>query len=271
MFCRLISDLNDFFIKFICIRYSYFLYLILRIKVITLRFSMIYKILPAVLFFLMSFNSIETRSDYSKAAVPTIKTNFEEKIDLVYSQLKSNHFALPNLKSFSNAMRGFYLLKAKGLIQKDILTIVDFSLSANVKRLWVIDLSTNTILFNSLVAHGRNTGAEFATSFSNNTSSFKSCLGFFATGEIYKGKHGISLKLDGLEKGINDHARERAVVIHGADYVSESFVRNNKRLGRSLGCPAIPVQLSVEIINTIRDKSCLYIYHPSRDHVAYSS
>ena len=105
-----------------------------------------------------------------------------------------------------------------------------------------------------------------STSFSNNASSFKSSLGFYATGEIYMGKHGESLKLDGLEKGVNDKARERGVVMHAADYVSNSFIKNNKRLGRSQGCPAIPVELSAEISNTIKNKSCLFIYHPSRNY-----
>ena len=150
------------------------------------------------------------------------------------------------------------------------MTLVDFSLSSNTKRLWVIDLTTNTVLFNSLVAHGRNTGEEFATSFSNDASSFKSSLGFYLTGEIYQGKHGKSLKLDGLEKGVNDKARERGVVMHAADYVSETFIKSNKRLGRSQGCPAIPVELTAEIINTIKNKSCLFIYHPSRNYTDVS-
>ena len=136
-------------------------------------------------------------------------------------------------------------------------------MSSNTKRLWIIDLSTNTVLYNSLVAHGRNTGNEFATAFSNASESYKSSLGFYATGEVYQGKHGLSLRLDGLEQGVNDNARARAVVMHGADYVAESFIKNNSRLGRSLGCPAIPMNMTKEIINTIKDKSCLYIYHPS--------
>ena len=172
-------------------------------------------------------------------------------------------FRSPNLKSFSQALKGFYTLKEKGLIQKNILTLVDFSLSSNFKRLWVIDLTTNTILFQSLVAHGRNTGDEFANSFSNSQKSFKSSLGFYATGETYSGKHGMSLRLDGLEKGINSNARARGVVMHAANYVSNSFIKCNKRLGRSEGCPAIPVELSKEIINTIKNKSCLFIYFPS--------
>ncbi|WP_418264858.1 murein L,D-transpeptidase catalytic domain family protein [Flavobacterium faecale] len=183
----------------------------------------------------------------------------------VYESLQSSKFDLPKFEIFTKALNGFYLLKEKGLIQKNILTLIDFSLSSNTQRLWVIDLDHNVILFNSLVAHGRNSGDEFAASFSNTPESFKSSLGFYATAEIYTGKHGKSLRLDGLEKGVNDNARERAVVMHGASYVSKSFIANNRRLGRSLGCPAIPVELTNEIIQTIKDKSCLFIYHPSNN------
>ena len=192
------------------------------------------------------------------------------KVKSIYNSLNARNFDLPQFESFANALTGFYQLKEKGLFEKDILTIVDFSLSSNVKRLWVIDLSTNTILFNTLVAHGKNTGEEFATNFSNQAESFKSSLGFYATAEVYNGKHGMSLKLDGLEKGVNDNARERAVVIHGADYVSESFIKGNKRLGRSQGCPAIPVEMNEKIISSIKNKSCLYIYHSSINHQSFS-
>ncbi|MFT6749291.1 MAG: hypothetical protein ACJAQ1_001228, partial [Flavobacterium sp.] len=92
-------------------------------------------------------------------------------------------------------------------------------------------------------------------------------LGFYVTGETYIGSHGLSLKLDGMEAGINDNARKRAIVIHGADYVSQSFIANNNRLGRSFGCPAIPVKQTKEIIQTIKNKSCLFIYHPSNEYL----
>lgn len=227
---------------------------------------MIYNIIPLIVVFLMSFSSNKIEKNVPKlTAFVTEKSAFEMKAEHIYSNLYANNLTLPNLESFSLALAGFYDLKDKGLISKDILTLVDFSLSSNVKRLWVIDLVNNTILYNSLVAHGRNTGEEFANSFSNDDSSFKSSLGFYATGEIYNGKHGPSLRLDGLEKGVNDHARARGVVVHGADYVSENFIKGNKRLGRSQGCPALPVELTQEIILAIKDKSCLFIYHPSRN------
>ncbi|GAA3766198.1 murein L,D-transpeptidase catalytic domain family protein [Flavobacterium ginsengiterrae] len=237
---------------------------------------MIYKIYPLLVFLLLSFGKDSKNTPDLKTAatrsIAKVETNLsvEAKIENVYNTLNANNYKLPELKTFSEAMKGFYLLKERGIVQKNILTLIDFSLSANTKRLWVIDMTTNTVLFNSLVAHGRNTGEEFATAFSNLNSSFKSSLGFYATGEIYQGKHGASLRLDGLERGLNDNARQRGVVMHGADYVSESFIRDHKRLGRSQGCPAVPVELTDEIIETIKDKSCLYIYHPSRSFMMES-
>ena len=228
---------------------------------------MVAQFLTITLFLFSSFvshlNANPTSTKF-KSFLFSKKTNLvtESTAIALYSDLQTNQYELPKLASFTQALKGFYKLKEKGIIKKDILTLIDFSLSSNVRRLWVIDLASKTILFQSLVAHGRNTGEEFANSFSNAAQSFKSSLGFYATGEVYNGKHGLSLRLDGLEKGINDNARNRGVVMHAADYVSNSFVKNNKRLGRSQGCPAVPVALSKEIISAIKDKSCLFIYHP---------
>lgn len=225
-----------------------------------------YKFLP--LFFIVlltSFTNLPSKKNPEKISVKTETTAVLENVS-IYNQLDANSYVLPSFDCFNLALDGFHLLKAKGLVQKNILTLVDFSLSSNVKRLWVIDLDKKIILFQTLVAHGRNTGEEFARQFSNQAESFQSSVGFYATGEIYDGKHGMSLKLDGLEKGLNDKARERAVVVHGADYVSESFIKQNKRLGRSQGCPALPVEMNAKIINVIKNKSCLFIYHPSATH-----
>ena len=226
---------------------------------------MIYRILPIFFLFFSSFSSNNKVVSTKTKILTEVKTNLtaEAKAVSLYNSLDSNNLSLPKLDSFTQALKGFYALQTKGTIKKNILTLIDFSLSSNTKRLWIIDLSTKTILYNSLVAHGRNTGNEFANSFSNAAESYKSSLGFYATGEVYQGKHGLSLRLDGLERGVNDNARSRAVVMHGADYVAETFIQNNTRLGRSLGCPAIPMKMTKEIINTIKDKSCLYIYHPS--------
>jgi len=224
-----------------------------------------YKFFP--LFFvvlLMSFTSIPSKTNSLKFD-DLAETSSASRYASIYNELDANSFTLPNFNCFTLAMNGFQKLKERGIIQKNILTLVDFSLSSNKKRLWVIDLDRGKVLFQTLVAHGRNTGEEFASNFSNKAESYQSSIGFYATGEIYNGKHGLSLKLDGLEKGLNDKARDRAVVIHGADYVSESFIRQNKRLGRSQGCPAIPVEMNEKIISVIKNKSCLFLYHPSKN------
>jgi len=225
---------------------------------------MTYKFFTVFLFFLFSFSTNKTTTP-SKLPLPLVsKTeNISAEIVSVYNNLDANNFVLPKLESFRKAMVGYSEMKKKGFFKKDILTLIDFSLSSNVKRLWVIDLSTNTIVINSLVAHGRNTGDEFAKRFSNAAESFKSSLGLYVTGEIYNGKHGKSLKLDGLEKGINDNARSRGIVMHAADYVSSFFIKAHNRLGRSQGCPALPAEFTSKIINKIKDKSCLYIYFPT--------
>ncbi len=187
----------------------------------------------------------------------------EEPADLVYRDLEKCTAALPSSACFKAAANGFFQLRAQGIITRDILAIADFSLSSNTRRLWVVNMNTHEVLYHTWVAHGRNTGDEFAQSFSNDAESNKSSLGFYATGTVYNGKHGISLRLNGLEKGVNDRALQRAVVMHGADYVSEDFIRKHTRLGRSLGCPAIPNDMVKPLIEALRDGSCLYIYHPS--------
>lgn len=228
---------------------------------------MIYKIFPIVSLFLLSLtvnNIKDTNLTNPELITSTAKSAFDTKAESIYSSIDANNFAMPAIESFKNALEGFYALKDKGIVKKDILTLVDFGLSSKVKRLWVIDLSTNTILFNSLVAHGKNSGDDYANVFSNKNESFKSSLGFYITGEVYNGKHGMSMRLDGQESGVNSNARSRSIVMHGADYVSDWFIKGHNRLGRSQGCPAIPMELTPEIINTLKDGSCLYIYHPTR-------
>ncbi len=172
---------------------------------------------------------------------------------------------------FDNAVKGYnYLLEKKLLKNTQILTIVDYSKPSSQKRLFVIDMSNGQVLFNTLVAHGRNSGYDYATDFSNKESSHKTSLGFFVTLNTYNGGNGYSLKLQGCEKGINDKALERAIVIHGADYVTERFAQNNGYLGRSHGCPAVPEKISKKIIDVIKNGSCLFLYHPTKKYTAVS-
>jgi hypothetical protein len=146
------------------------------------------------------------------------------------------------------------------LYKKNLVTIIDFSKPSTEKRFFVIDLENKRLIYKCFVAHGKNSGDNYAKSFSNQPGSLKSSLGFFLTAETYYGDHGYSLRLEGLEKSINDNARAREIVIHGAEYVSEEFIKKFGRLGRSWGCPALPVEISKEIIDKISGGSCLFIY-----------
>ena len=150
------------------------------------------------------------------------------------------------------------------------LTVIDYSRPSVEPRLWVFDMTTGELLFKELVAHGRNTGENLATSFSDAMNSHQSSLGLFVTRDTYVGTNGYSLRLDGLEPGFNSHARERAIVMHGAPYVSEGFVKANGRLGRSWGCPAVRQEVAKKIINTVRGGSALFAYYPEKRWLATS-
>ena len=221
---------------------------------------MIYRILPLILFCVFSFkplnttenNKNEVKSTDPKLIAANAKATFEAKSKSFYTVIDANGFSLPTFESFIAAFEGYEQLKQQGKIENEILTIVDFSLSSSQERMWVIDMKTQKVILKSLVSHGRNSGSEFATDFSNANESFKSSLGFYVTGETYTGKHGLSLRLDGMEYGINDNARNRAVVVHGADYVSKSFIRNTGRLGRSQGCPAVSYEVHKELFEKLR-------------------
>lgn len=165
---------------------------------------------------------------------------------------------------FLLAYAQFSELQEQGLLQNDsLLTLIDFDKPSSEERLFIVDIKNKLVLKKTLVAHGMNSGLVSANDFSNRINSHKSSLGMYLTDDVYYGKHGYSLRLNGLEKGINDNARERAIVMHGANYVSESYLQKNGRLGRSFGCPALSYSESEDIINLIKNKSCLFIYHSS--------
>ena len=168
---------------------------------------------------------------------------------------------------FANAMES---LDEMDYPNENILSIIDFSKPSTEKRLFILDLKNQKLVHHTLVAHGKNTGLNVASSFSNRKGSNQSSLGLYRTAESYHGKHGYSLRLDGLEKGFNDNARSRAVVIHSAWYVSENFIKKHGRLGRSFGCPALPADQSKEIIDLIKDGTCLYIYAKNEDYLKNS-
>jgi L,D-transpeptidase catalytic domain len=148
------------------------------------------------------------------------------------------------------------------LLDADTLTVIDYSRPSTEPRLFVLDLAQRTLLHQALVAHGRGSGENFATSFSNQPGSLQSSLGLFVTLATYTGRHGPSLRLLGLEPGVNDHAEARAIVMHGASYVSEAFAALHGRIGRSLGCPALPLDIAPRVIDAIRGGSALFAYYP---------
>ena len=191
--------------------------------------------------------------------------------EAIYQELSFSD-AMLSQDVFEKAFKGFENLKKAGKLSADshLLTVCDFSKSSNTKRLWVIDTDLKKVLFTSLVAHGMGTGDEFAEHFSNTESSHQSSLGFYVTESTYDGSNGYSLKLLGMDKGFNDAALARAIVMHGADYVSADFARLHKRIGRSWGCPAVPRELASPIINTIKNQNCLFIYYPDANYLASS-
>lgn len=241
------------------------------------------KILLALLsatFFMTSFYKLnvqpENQNGYSKTIIKdsnvkkkTLDAKISE-IEEIYSTLNFESINKLDSAVFAKALTGFNNLKKAGKLSPDasLLSICDFSLSSTQKRLWVIDLHERKILFNSLVAHGKNTGEEFAQKFSNRESSYQSSLGFYITQSTYNGNNGFSLKLKGMDPGFNDAALQRAIVMHGADYVSEEFIKSQHRIGRSWGCPAVPTSLAKPIINTIKENSCLFIYYPDENYLS---
>jgi hypothetical protein len=174
-------------------------------------------------------------------------------------------------EAFDLAVKGYNNMSKKRLLRnKNIITVIDFSKPSDQKRLYVIDLKKNKLVLQSLVAHGRNSGLEYATSFSNETDSHKSSLGFYVTMGTYNGDHGYALKLKGCEKGFNNNAYNRAIVVHGSEYVTDEFLKSNGFLGRSFGCPALPEKSTKKIIDVIKNGSCFFIYYPAKKYLLAS-
>jgi len=188
----------------------------------------------------------------------------------VYDALKLANIGLSRY-AFDYAVKGYNFLHSSGKLKNDqIISIVDFSQVSSKKRLYVIDLKNKKVLFNTYVSHGRNSGREMANEFSNEPESNKSSLGFYVTGDTYMGKHGFSMRLFGEERGINDNANNRAIVMHCAPYVSESAIKMQGFIGRSLGCPALPENVYKPIIDKIKNGSCLFLYSPDKYYAAHS-
>lgn len=173
-------------------------------------------------------------------------------------------------EAFDFAIAGYQkLLSEERIDNAEYLTIIDFSQSSRKKRFYLINIEDKKLVENTFVAHGKNSGVDEAKSFSNIHESNQSSLGFYLTKATYTGKHGLSLRLSGLEKGFNDNAEARAIVVHGADYVNAGRV-NGAFMGRSLGCPALPQEISSEVISKIKDGSLLFVYYPQTEYIKRS-
>lgn len=207
---------------------------------------------------------VEETYTYEKKA-----TAFTEHVTNLYQETDLQQKGL-SLDVFQKAFIGFQNLKQNGLVApgKAILTVIDFTKPSREKRMWVIDLNQKKVLFNTLVSHGKNTGNVKAEKFSNVPNSNMSSLGFYVTDKTYYGKHGLSLKLQGMDKGFNTNAMKRAIVVHGADYATENFIKQYGRLGRSLGCPALPSEISKEVINVIKDETVLFVHHKEQSYTS---
>ncbi|WP_246197608.1 murein L,D-transpeptidase catalytic domain family protein [Chitinophaga agrisoli] len=189
---------------------------------------------------------------------------------MLYDSLQLGTLGL-STDAFMYGIQGFQRLLNAGRLQNDsVLAIVDFSLPSSQKRLFVIDVRNSKLLFNTLVSHGRNSGKLNAVKFSNKLNSNMSSLGFYITDNTYIGEHGLSLRLQGAEKSINDNAMRRGIVMHGASYVDESFVDNQGYIGRSLGCPAIPEEVKEDVITALKNGACLFIYSANPNYIAHS-
>ena len=194
----------------------------------------------------------------------------DQKISKIYEEIGLENCL--DWDIFKISMIGLSRLQKNNVIPNNsIITIIDYSKPSTEERFFVLDLQNNKILYSCLVAHGKNSGWDKAKDFSNQSGSFKSCLGFFLTSDTYYGKHGYSLKLKGLESTFNDKAEDRTIVIHKASYVSQEFIAINGRLGRSWGCPALPVEIAVKIINEIKNGTCLFIYANNSDYLLKST
>ncbi len=238
-----------------------------------------YRILTVVGVLIFSFafsstaeidNSKDSKITYKPTSEPVEEKSPKAKIADLYDTFVDINSTMPNLSVFEKAIAGYTKLEEEGKVSNSLLTVIDFDLSSKKKRMWILNMDTKKVVFNTYVAHGKNTGVEFAENFSNTPESLQSSLGFYVTGETYYGKNGLSLFIDGMEKGFNTNARKRYVVIHGADYAEPEFINRIGRLGRSYGCPAVPNKIAKELIHKIKGKSVVYIHKNNQKYLENS-
>lgn len=219
-------------------------------------------LLPGIALIIGSFSSIDPIPSSVATGLSNIHSDTVQpsKNDILFDSLNLGKMGLGR-RAYDYAMLGYNVLKAKGkLSNDDVLSIADMSAPSGKKRFFVIDVKKYKLLFVTYVAHGRNSGLDKTLYFSNEHESFKSSVGFYVTSSTYAGTHGFSMRLEGVEIGFNNNAMERDIVVHSADYVSESVVKSQGYVGRSLGCPALSPEVYKPIISKIKNGTCLFVY-----------
>jgi hypothetical protein len=228
-------------------------------------------LIPSLFALIILFSFTITHTILVKENVAVTQQNNDSTKINVYDCLHLAELGLSK-QVFDYAFQGYQQLLQAGKIKNpEALSIIDFSLPSTAKRFFVVDVVNCKLLFNTYVAHGRNSGLQTANSFSNAPESFKSSLGFYTTATTYEGKHGYSLRLEGLEKGFNDNAMRRGIVMHAANYVDESIAKAQGYIGRSLGCPAVPEKLHTAIIGSIAHGTCLFMYANDKNYLKHSA
>lgn len=225
----------------------------------------------------LSFASVkgDSTANKSTAAIAKSTETEESSAKSLFNNYIEDIYSNANLASsgldtavFEKAITGYYNLKIANLLpaESTVVTIVDFSKPSTAKRMWIVDLAKKKLLLNTWVAHGQGSGDNMANAFSNNAESHQSSIGFYITSEVYDGKHGQSLRLDGMDAGFNDQARSRDIVVHGAEYVNQNTIDQMGRLGRSFGCPAVSTEVIGQVIEDIKNKNLLFINANESDY-----
>lgn len=215
-----------------------------------------------VLIFILStflyFSNAQTGlSKERQLALKKAELNIKE----LYNELNAAQYDL-SFTAFRYAYIGYQTMKKQHrLNNKELFSIIDFTKDCNSKRFYTIDLEKMKIVYYTYVAHGKKSGERMATSFSDAVESNKSSIGFYITGNTYNGGNGYSLMLHGDEKGYNSNLAKRSVVVHAADYANEDYIASNGRMGRSLGCPALPENIYKQVIETIKEKTMIFAYY----------
>jgi L,D-transpeptidase catalytic domain len=227
-------------------------------------------ILPLSSFLLLPVVKAGSHAGYTETLTSNESNTAEVFTVEYYSNLLYDSLHLEEMGMKKDALTFAYkgqqnLAKQGKLSNPNILTVCDFSQPSDSKRLYIIDVRNFKVLLNTYVAHGKNSGDVYAQRFSNQARSLKSSLGFYVTGTTYVGKHGLSLKLSGQDKGYNDKAEARAIVVHGASYIGDEWLGG--KMGRSFGCPAVPIRMASKVIDLIKNGSCLFIYHPLKNYL----